>query len=558
MANERNVRIGDVLIEEGYIVESQLRQALDYQKSHKGVRVGEALIELGIITEQQQQRALAKHLGLHYVEIPKITVQDEAVGLIPKQLAQKYHMLAVQQQDNNLTLVVNDPLNFYGIEDIRQVTGMNVSIWIADRVPLDNAINYYYSEIDARKAASSANQMAQEKTQEIEVEEGDGDAPIIKLLSNLLVRAYNMNASDVHIEPFESKTSVRIRVDGQLIDYVTLQKSLHQNLIARIKILGALDIAEKRVPQDGHFRYRIMNEDVNIRVSVIPTVFGEKAVLRLLTSNSSIPDSEFFGMTKEHYEIFAKMLDAPNGIIYITGPTGSGKTTTLYMALQRMSGRKVNIATIEDPVERNLPRINQSQVNVVAGMTFESGLRSLLRQDPDIIMVGETRDAETASISVRAAITGHLVFSTLHTNDAVSSIIRLIDMGVEPYMVANSLIGLVAQRLVRVICPECGEWREPTDDERVFIGDNIKRVRHGRGCNTCNHTGYMGRRSIHEILNIDRNMRKMITARASMETLEEYAVTNLHMTTLKSEALKLVEEGVTTVEELKKVAYYVS
>ena len=318
-----------------------------------------------------------------------------------------------------------------------------------------------------------------------------------------------------------------------------------------------MDIAEKRLPQDGHFRTRIANRDVNIRTSVIPTVFGEKAVLRLLASGNMVSDAETFGMNQAHFEQFSKMLEAPNGMIYITGPTGSGKTTTLYMALQKLSNRKVNIATIEDPVEWNIPRVNQCQVNAVAGLTFERGLRSLLRQDPDIIMVGETRDEETASISVRAAITGHLVFSTLHTNDAVSSIIRLIDMGVEPYMVANSLVGLVAQRLVRVVCPECGYWDEPTEQEKAFIGPKIKRVRRAHGCNSCSHTGYVGRRAIHEILCVDNQMRRMITQKTPMDELRSYATHYLGMESLTDEALKLVADGITTVEELKKVAYYI-
>ena len=559
MANEKNIRIGEVLLQAGYINEDELNEALDYQKQHKGIRLCEAMIELGFITERQQLEALSARLGERYVKMDRIPVQTEAVAMIPRLLAKKYHMLAVQHTDNNLTLVVNDPLNYYGIEDIRQVTGMNLEIWLTELQPLDQAIEYYYSEIEAKRAASSANEMAREREQELEVEadDGDTDAPVIKLLDNLLARAFSMNASDIHIEPFEEKTSVRIRVDGQLLDYVVLQKSLHQNLVARVKILSQMDIAEKRLPQDGHFRTKILNRDVNIRTSVIPTVFGEKAVLRLLASGGTVADAEYFGMNKEHFEQFSRMLEAPNGMIYITGPTGSGKTTTLYMALQKLSDRKVNIATIEDPVEWNIPRVNQCQVNPVAGLTFERGLRSLLRQDPDIIMVGETRDEETASISVRAAITGHLVFSTLHTNDAVSSIIRLIDMGVEPYMVANSLVGLVAQRLVRVVCPECGYWDEPTEQEKAFIGPKIHRVRRASGCNSCNHTGYVGRRAIHEILCIDNAMRKMITERTPMEELRSYATEHLGMSSLKDEALKLVEEGTTTVEELKKVAYYV-
>lgn len=559
MASEKNIRIGEVLLQAGYINEDELNEALDYQKQHKGIRLCEAMIELGFITERQQLEALSARLGERYVKMDRIPVQTEAVAMIPRLLAKKYHMLAVQHKDNNLTLVVNDPLNYYGIEDIRQVTGMNLEIWLTELQPLDQAIEYYYSEIEAKRAASSANEMAREREQELEVEadDGDTDAPVIKLLDNLLARAFSMNASDIHIEPFEEKTSVRIRVDGQLLDYVVLQKSLHQNLIARVKILGQMDIAEKRLPQDGHFRTRIANRDVNIRTSVIPTVFGEKAVLRLLASGNMVADAETFGMNQAHFEQFSKMLEAPNGMIYITGPTGSGKTTTLYMALQKLSNRKVNIVTIEDPVEWNIPRVNQCQVNTVAGLTFERGLRSLLRQDPDIIMVGETRDEETAAISVRAAITGHLVFSTLHTNDAVSSIIRLIDMGVEPYMVANSLVGLVAQRLVRVVCPECGYWDEPTEQEKAFIGPKITRVRRAQGCNSCSHTGYVGRRAIHEILCVDNQMRRMITQRTPMEELRSYATHYLGMESLTDEALKLVADGTTTVEELKKVAYYI-
>lgn len=524
MANEKNIRIGDVLLQAGYINQNELDEALEYQKNNKGIRLGEALIKLGFITEHQQLEALSARLGQRYVKIDRIMVQTEAVAMIPVQLAKKYHMLAVQYQDNNLTIVLNDPLDYYGIEDIRQTTGMNLEIWLTELLPLNQAIEYYYSEIEAKKAASSANEMAREREQALEVDadEGDSDAPVIKLL-----------------------------------DYVVLQKSLHQNLIARVKILGQMDIAEKRLPQDGHFRTRIANRDVNIRTSVIPTVFGEKAVLRLLASGNMVADAETFGMNQAHFEQFSKMLEAPNGMIYITGPTGSGKTTTLYMALQKLSNRKVNIATIEDPVEWNIPRVNQCQVNTVAGLTFERGLRSLLRQDPDIIMVGETRDEETAAISVRAAITGHLVFSTLHTNDAVSSIIRLIDMGVEPYMVANSLVGLVAQRLVRVVCPECGYWDEPTEQEKAFIGPKITRVRRAQGCNSCSHTGYVGRRAIHEILCVDNQMRRMITQRTPMEELRSYATHYLGMESLTDEALKLVADGTTTVEELKKVAYYI-
>ena len=347
-----------------------------------------------------------------------------------------------------------------------------------------------------------------------------------------------------------------MRLDGVITDFMTLQKNVHNPLIARIKILGDLDIAERRIPQDGHFRISVEGVNLNVRVSVIPTVFGEKAVLRLLASAVAVDHSGTFGMTDQNYALVKNMLNSPNGIIYMTGPTGSGKSTTLYMILEELSKRSVNISTIEDPVEKNLPKLNQMQVNNVSGLTFEVGLRALLRQDPDIIMVGETRDAETASISVRAAITGHLVLSTLHTNDAASSVVRLADMGVEPYMIASSLVGIIAQRLVRKVCPFCSEWEDMTEDEIAIAGKYFPKIKHVKGCKQCNNTGYKGRISIHEILPVTKDVRTLISQGASTEQIKEYAINNLGMMTLKQSGLKLVEEGVTTVEELIKVSYY--
>ncbi|ANU78769.1 type II secretion system protein GspE [Blautia pseudococcoides] len=555
----RNVRIGDVLKEYGYVTEEQISAALAYQKEHKGVRLGAALTDMGFISEEQLLEALSTLLQVRIIDISTIEVDVEAVQKIPRQLAEKYEMLAVKQAEGVLTIVLYDPLNFYAIEDIRQLTGMQLEICLSGRSSLKNAIGYYYSEVEARKAASVANEQFEDLalTDEFNIdEEGDDDTPIINLLSRLIDRAYNTNASDIHIEPFEDKTTVRMRIDGVIVEFVTLQKNLHASLIARIKILGNMDIAERRVPQDGHFRMRVAGEYVNIRVSVIPTVFGEKAVLRLLANNSNIDYPETFGMHEGDYKKLKSMLGSPNGIIYFTGPTGSGKTTTLYMILTGLSKRAVNISTIEDPVEKNLPKINQMQVNNQSGLTFEIGLRALLRQDPDIIMVGETRDVETASISVRSAITGHLVFSTLHTNDASSSIIRLEDMGLQPYMVANSLVGIIAQRLMRKICPDCGEETAPTAEERQVVGPDIKKIMHPKGCPQCNYTGYRGRIAIHEVLLIDRTVRKMIMEGASAEAIQDYAVEKQNMKTLKDAGLSMVQEGVTSVEELKKVAYY--
>ena len=420
MRSNKNIRIGDVLKEFGYVTDDDISAALEYSKNHEGVRLGGALIELNIITEKQMLEALGRRLQYDVVNISDLVVDINAVETIPQPLAEKYGMMAYKIEDGVLYLLTNDPLNFYGLEDIRQVAGTDLKIELAEKQPLDNAIQYYYSEVAAKKAADKAakSNLAEEDIIEVNVEDADDDTPIINLLNSLVVRAYNSNVSDIHIEPFEKHTSVRMRMDGVIVDFMTLPKNIHNSLIARVKIIGDLDIAERRIPQDGHFKTNVEGVPINVRVSVIPTVFGEKAVLRLLASAATIDHSGTFGMNERNYQIVSQMLQSPNGIVYVTGPTGSGKSTTLYMILSELSQRAVNISTIEDPVEKNLPKLNQMQVNNTAGLTFEVGLRALLRQDPDIIMLGETRDAETASISVRAAITGHLVLSTLHTNDA--------------------------------------------------------------------------------------------------------------------------------------------
>ncbi|MCR4642554.1 MAG: Flp pilus assembly complex ATPase component TadA [Lachnospiraceae bacterium] len=552
------IRIGDVLKEFGYVTDEQIGQAIAYQKENKGVLMGGALIALGFINERQMLDALGRRLDHEVVNVGDLSVDIKAVERIPKALAEKYCMMPYAQDEQSLYLLVNDPLNFYGIEDIRQITGAQLVIKLCEKAQLENAIQYYFSEVSARKAADKAakNSSFTEQLVEVNIEEGDDDTPIINLLNSLIIRAYNSNVSDIHIEPFETHTSVRMRLDGVITDVMQLQKSIHNSLIARIKILGDLDIAERRVPQDGHFRTSIEGTNLNARISVIPTVFGEKAVLRLLAPATNIDNSGTFGMNERDYGLVSGMLDSPNGIIYVTGPTGSGKSTTLYMILEALSRRSVNISTIEDPVEKNVPKLNQMQVNNVAGLTFEAGLRALLRQDPDIIMVGETRDNETAAIAVRAAITGHLVLSTLHTNDAASTVVRLVDMGIEPFMLANSLVGVIAQRLVRKVCPFCSVWGPMTEREADIAGRHFPQVKHAVGCAQCSNTGYKGRISIHEILPVDKQVRAMISANATAEQIKDYGRGYLHMRTLKESALELVEQGITTVEELVKVAYY--
>lgn len=468
---------------------------------------------------------------------------------------------AVSVSEGSLEIVTNDPLNYFAFEEVRQLTGCHVVIRLSELGPLQSAIRYYYAEVGAQQAAQTANEgFAGSDAELVRIEEsesGDPEAPIVKLLSSLLDRAVSTGASDIHIEPFEGKTRVRMRIDGTIVDYVTLERSVHQPLIARIKIMANLDIAERRLPQDGHFRIRAGQEGhVNIRVSLLPTVFGEKAVLRILAAAGHVDHAEHFGMDDDSYARFLPMLNSPNGIIYLTGPIGSGKSTTLYMVLEYLSRRQVNISTVEDPVEQNVPGINQTQVNPVAGLTFESGLRALLRQDPDIIMVGETRDGETAGISVRAAITGHLVLSTLHTNDAVSSVVRLADMGVDRYLIANSLVGLVAQRLMRKVCPHCAREAAVTPQEQALLGRDIRTVRRGAGCMHCNGTGYRGRVAVHEIVAVDRSIRRMISRGAEAEEIEAYAREHQGMKSLREKGLELVREGVTTPEEQLRIAYY--
>ena len=466
----KNIPIGEVLKDYGYINEEQLQRALAEQKKDRSKRLGQHLIDLGFISENQMLKALSDKLNEPMVDLNEEKIEVDAVAKIPKALAQKYNLIAISENNGRLTVVTSDPLNFYGIEDVRLVTGMNISVCLCEKAAIDRAIDYYYAEIKAREAANVANENVVsfefDDTELYNSEEDD--TPVVKLFNSLLTRGYNANASDIHIEPFEDKTMVRMRIDGMIVDYVQLAKNLHQSLIVRIKIVSNMDIAEKRVPQDGHFLTTIEGIRMNLRVSVIPTVYGEKAVLRFLNSNTPILNEKQYGMNADNYAKMCRMMEMPHGIIYITGPTGSGKTTTLYMILETLAKRQVNIATIEDPVEKNIERVNQMQIN-------------------------------TASISVRAAITGHMVLSSLHTNDAISSIVRLEDMGIEPYLIANSLVGSVSQRLVRTICPHCREKLKATELERQVLGKEIEYVYRGAGCHHCNQTGYKGRTAVHEI-----------------------------------------------------------
>lgn len=556
----RNIPIGEVLREKGIITQEQLDEALREQRRTQGSgkRLGSILIEKGFVTEQQTLAALGEKLNLHILPLETFPVEIDAVKKIPRSLASSYCLLAVAVTGSRLTVVINDPLNLYGIEDIRQTTGMEIDIALAERAKIEHAIEVYYSEIETKATADKirkeeislqqAVKSAQETTE-------DNPAPAIKILNSLLHHGYNIGASDIHIEIMEKELRIRLRVDGMLVPYMTLSKSLHMPIIARTKILANLDIAEKRLPQDGHFKLSTDGAEMNLRVSVIPTIYGEKAVLRFLDSSTNIAHEHQFGMNDANYKRMERMLQNPNGIIYITGPTGSGKSTTLYFILKELAERQINISTIEDPVEQYIDGINQMQVNSTTGLNFTSGLRALLRQDPDIIMVGETRDKETAGISIRSAITGHLVLSTLHTNDAISAIVRLEEMGLEPYLIANSLTGLIAQRLVRMICPHCKTAYKPTEQEWKLLGASPTQLYYGTGCPACNQTGYKGRIAVHEVVEIKKKVRHMISAREPIEEIYRYVKKKQGFATLQEEATALVLQGMTTTTELMKLTY---
>lgn len=559
---EKSVKIGEILLESGYITENQLQSALEDQKGFQDKRrLGDILVTLGFITPAQQLEALSLQLGLEVIDLSTCHVDERAVEKIPKLIAVRYQVIAVAISGNTLTVAANDPMNLYALEDIRLVTNMQIRLVLEKLSAIEYAIDFYYSEVEARRAIDSANEHAVIPNAWLDdvLIQADGEqAPIVRILNSLLMKGYNTNVSDIHIEPYETETVIRMRRDGMLLPYMTLSSSLHQALVARVKILAQMDIAEKRKPQDGHFKMYLEEAALNIRVSFIPTIYGEKGVLRYLTTNTAIDFCDTFGMRPENYKKMLRLLTIPYGLIYLTGPTGSGKTTTLYSILQYMSSKLVNIVTIEDPVERCLPRLSQMQVNEKAGVTFETGLRALLRQDPDIIMIGETRDFETANISARAAITGHLVFSTLHTNDAVSSVIRLKDLGLENYIIANSVTGIVAQRLVRKICPYCREAYEADDRERKLLKlgrDFPSKVtlRRGKGCFLCDETGYRGRVAIYEILEIDEGLRRIIASSKNMGELESYAREIQKMSFLRDEMQKLVLDGITSIEEMQKI-----
>ncbi|MBX9183365.1 MULTISPECIES: GspE/PulE family protein [Clostridium] len=551
----RRKRLGDMLIELNYITENDLQEALKIQKE-TGNKIGEVLIERGFITEDDLLQALEIQLGIQRIYLDMITVDRKAVKMISESLAKKYNVFPVQFIEGKLLVLMNDPLNIIAEDDVRIASGYEVKIALCGKAEIAQAISKYYSEDYMKKTAEEFRN--QEKINEVleeELSEDIKNAPAVKLVDSIIQNAVRSKASDIHIEPFENRVCVRYRIDGALQKQFDSPKEPLAGLITRIKIMGNMDIAEKRIPQDGRIFTRVDDENVDLRVSVLPTVNGEKIVIRILDKSAFNVDKSVLGIADDDLDKINKIINKPHGIVLVTGPTGSGKSTTLYSLLRDLNKEDKNIITVEDPVEFSMDGINQVNVNTKAGLTFASGLRSILRQDPDIVMLGEIRDTETAEIAVRAAITGHLVLSTIHTNDAPSSIVRLKDMGVAPYLVSSALVGIIAQRLIRKLCIHCKEEYIASDYEKEILGvpkyQDLTLYRKV-GCNRCSNTGYKGRVGIYEVMEINREIRDLINADKPLEEITNAALRN-NMKTLNKSAMNVVLNGNSTVEELLRV-----
>ena len=550
-------KLGDILVDAELITEDQLKEALLLQKQNYKP-LGEVLMDLGYVTETQLYKALEYLFQVPYINLLETTPEKDALSLINENVAQKHILIPVAATPKTITVVMKDPLNYEAIDDVALLTGREVKIAISPQKDITNAIDRYYSNEGAKKAVEDLSKefamMDLSGLAEM-VDSQVANAPVVRLVNSIILQAVKSNASDIHIEPEEKDMRVRFRIDGELNEVMRSSNVAHPAIITRIKIIGKMDIAEKRVPQDGRVETVIDDRSIDMRLSILPTVYGEKVVIRILGGQSQALTRAQLGLSEANYTLFDNIIKSPNGIILVSGPTGSGKTTTLYTVLKELNRPEVNIITVEDPVEYKLEGINQVQVNTKAGLTFVSGLRSILRQDPDIIMIGEIRDAETAQIAIRASITGHLVLSTIHTNDSASSVARLVDMGIEPYLVSSSVVGVIAQRLVKKICPHCKVSYRPDHAEMMMLKlKEPKMLYRGEGCNYCNNTGYKGRTAIHEIMVVNREIRELIDRRATTDQLRQMAA-RFGTKTLRESCIELVLDGTTTTAELTKVTY---
>ncbi len=560
-------RLGELLIDAGTINEEQLNRALELQKGSKD-RLGTVLIDNEIISEDELIDALTMQLGIDYVDLTKIKIPVEMAQTVPKSIAKQYMVVPIQVVRDELILAMSDPLNFYAIEDVKKSSRKKVKPVVARASAVDYAIQILYGNegaaraIEEMKRESAANGDTVVPDNQAFVTNVLGDdsvnnAPTIRLVNSIIERSVDERASDIHLEPREENLYVRMRIDGIMREILTVPKDLQASVISRIKVMSGLDTSEKRIPQDGRFNVRVKGKDIDLRVSTLPTVYGEKIVARLLDKSDGRVTKEKVGLTGRDEEIFDKLLGWHSGVLLLVGPTGSGKTTTMYAMINELNKPEVNLVTLEDPVEYNVDGVNQVQINEKTGMTFAAGLRAILRQDPDIVAVGEIRDGETATIAMRAAITGRLVLSTIHTNDAVGTIERLNDIGVEPYMTASALRGIISQRLVRRICPECKQAYDPTDEELEDLrlprkpGQKFYR---GTGCPNCFNTGYRGRAAIFEMLPMSKVVRELISDGARRQDIEDA----LHdsktgFVSMRENAIRLMLDGTTSVEEVMRI-----
>jgi len=553
-----NWKLGELLLYAGKISKEQSNEALEDQKINKK-KLGEIIVDKAWLKFEEIVETLELQLGFPKVDLSKYEINSNVATLIPESIVKKYKLIAIDIKDDMLLVAMSDPLNFFAIDDIKLYTKMGVIPCLSSVPDVERAIERYYSSILTQKALnefSDAFIPAEDDTDSEEEMLEVATAPIVKLINSIIEQAMRGNASDIHIEPSHNDIRVRFRIDGDLKEIMVLPKSNLSAITTRVKIIGRMDIAEKRIPQDGRVEMKFNGNEVDLRISTLPTVYGEKIVIRILDKSNFNFTKEGLGFSKDNLDKLNKMIAQPYGMLLVTGPTGSGKTTTLYTVLRELNVQTKNVITVEDPVEYKLKGINQTQVNVKAGLTFAAGLRSILRQDPDTIMIGEIRDSETAEIAVRAAITGHLVLSTLHTNDSPSTIARLIDMGLEPYLVSSAVIGIISQRLVKLLCPKCKEKYEANDSEKKLLGiDGNKDAMLFKpiGCNSC-YNGYRGRAAVHEVMLVNENIRRLINTGANTDDIRSQALKD-GMSTLPQSAADLALKGDTSFEEIMRAGY---
>lgn len=551
-----NLKIGQILIDAGIITEEQLDDVLEKQKTSKK-RIAEILVDDGTVTEQQVCKALEKQLFIPYLDLDSVQIDVEQLGgLIPENLAQQYMLIPVTLEGRFLTVAVADPLNYKALNDIAIYTKLKIKPVIAEPTKISNKFREMYASQkaydDAKEfvASQQTNQTKEEAEEAAKAEASGNDQPIIRFVNNMIEEAVYQKASDIHIEPMEKCMRIRFRIDGNCQVYMETAPELIPSVTSRVKFIGNMNIAEKRIPQDGRINYKVGGMEIDLRISVLPSMFGEKIVMRITTSLGMELKKENIGFLPENMEKFEHLIASHRGIILVTGATGSGKSTTLYTGLRAIMREEINIITVENPVEMIVPGITQVNINEKAGLTFAAALRSILRQDPDVIMIGEIRDGETANIAVSAAITGHLVLSTLHTYDAPSSVARLVDMGIEPYMVSSALLGIIAQKLVLRLCKECKQPYSPSEEERMSLDIPIDKeitLYKPCGCEKCNKKGYKGRIAVHEVMLFTHVIKRAVTKNISSDELRDVAIED-GMIPMTENVRRLVFQGITSYE----------